>query len=118
VLHTRPSLATAYVGAGDDIEQVIVNVWQELLGIDRLGVHDNFFELGGNSLIGLKVVSRLKKELKIDLSIVALFECPTVSALAGSINRGTAKEPAGQEGRSRGERRRERRRIKASDALS
>jgi phthiocerol/phenolphthiocerol synthesis type-I polyketide synthase E len=111
-LHTRPLLTTAYVAASDEIEQVIVNVWQEILGIDQLGIHDNFFDLGGNSLIGLKVISRLKKELNIDIPIVALFEGPTVSALAKVISNGKTKDPAAHESRSRGERRRERVRLK------
>jgi phthiocerol/phenolphthiocerol synthesis type-I polyketide synthase E len=110
--HTRPSLATAYVAASNEIEQIIVNVWQEILGIDQLGIHDNFFDLGGNSLIGLKVISRLKKELKIDIPVIALFEGPTVSALAKVISKGRAEEHANPESRSRGERRRERIRFK------
>jgi phthiocerol/phenolphthiocerol synthesis type-I polyketide synthase E len=113
VLHARPSLATTYVAASDEIEQVIVNIWQEILGIDRLGIHDNFFDLGGNSLVGLKAISRLKKELSIDLPIIALFEGPTVSALAKVISKGKTEGSANQESRSRGERRRERLRLKA-----
>jgi phthiocerol/phenolphthiocerol synthesis type-I polyketide synthase E len=111
-LHSRPSLATTYVAASNEVEQVIVNVWQEILGIDQLGIHDNFFDLGGNSLIGLKLISRLKKELNIDIPVVALFEGPTVSALARIISRGKSEEPANEASRSRGERRRERMRLK------
>src|SRR5262249_10318192 len=59
--HARPSLTTAYVAPSTEVEQVVVNVWQDILGIDRLGIHDNFFDLGGNSLIGLRVISRLNK---------------------------------------------------------
>jgi hypothetical protein len=72
-------------------------------------VHDNFFELGGNSLIGLKVISGLKRELNIDIPIVALFEGPTVSALAKVIGRDRNEKPVFEEGRTRGERRREKR---------
>jgi phthiocerol/phenolphthiocerol synthesis type-I polyketide synthase E len=111
-LHARPSLTTAYVAAGDELEQVIVKVWQEVLGIDRLGIHDNFFDLGGNSLIGLKVISRLKNELDLDIPVMALFQGPTVSALAKVIGKGRAEEPADEESRTRGERRREKVRFK------
>ncbi|HKX32879.1 MAG TPA: SDR family NAD(P)-dependent oxidoreductase [Blastocatellia bacterium] len=113
-LHARPLLATDYVPAGSEIEQIIVNVWQEVLGIDRLGIHDNFFDLGGNSLIGLKVISRLKKELNLEIPVVALFEGPTVSALAKVISRGQAAEPAHAVSRNRGERRREKMQLKRS----
>jgi acyl transferase domain-containing protein/acyl carrier protein len=108
-LHPRPALGTAYAPPTDAVEQTIVAIWQDLLGIEQLGIHDNFFELGGNSLIGLKVISRLKRELSVDLPIVALFEGPTVSALAKVIGSDQNEKPIFEEGRSRGERRRERR---------
>jgi phthiocerol/phenolphthiocerol synthesis type-I polyketide synthase E len=107
-LHTRPSLTTAYVAASTEIEQVVVNVWQDILGIDQLGIHDNFFDLGGNSLIGLKVISRLKKELNMDIPVTALFEGPTVSALAKVIGKQNGEEFTYEESRRRGERRSER----------
>jgi acyl transferase domain-containing protein/acyl carrier protein len=108
-LHPRPSLGTAYAPPTDEIEQAIVRIWQDLLGIEELGIHDNFFELGGNSLIGLKVISRLKRELNVDIPIVALFEGPTVSALAKVIGRDQNEAPVFEESQTRGERRRERR---------
>jgi phthiocerol/phenolphthiocerol synthesis type-I polyketide synthase E len=106
--HTRPSLKTAYVAASNEVERVIVKVWQEALGIEQLGIHDNFFDLGGNSLIGLKVISRLKRELGIEIPVTALFEGPTVSTLANVIGQGKRAGTANEESRSRGERRRER----------
>jgi len=117
--HARPLLMTAYIPAGDEVERIIVTVWQEALGIDRLGVHDNFFDLGGNSLIGLRVISRLKKELNLDIPVIALFEGPTVSELAKVVSKGIAEGPPNNDGRSRGERRRERvrSRHKASDEI-
>jgi phthiocerol/phenolphthiocerol synthesis type-I polyketide synthase E len=87
-----------------------------LLGIDSLGIHDNFFELGGNSLIGLKVISRLKKEVGVNIPVVALFEGPTVSALAQVISRNRDEQPLYEESRNRGERRRARRLQKRGDA--
>jgi phthiocerol/phenolphthiocerol synthesis type-I polyketide synthase E len=115
-LHTRPSLTTVYVAASTEIEQVIVNVWQDILGIDQLGIHDNFFDLGGNSLIGLKIISRLKKELNMEIPITALFEGPTISALAKVISKGKVEKPAYEESRRRGERRSERIRHKQRTA--
>jgi phthiocerol/phenolphthiocerol synthesis type-I polyketide synthase E len=111
-LHSRPSLTTMYVAASTEIEHVVVNVWQDTLGIDQLGIHDNFFDLGGNSLIGLKVISRLKKELSMDIPITALFEGPTISALAKVISKERVEEPVYEESRRRGERRSERIRYK------
>jgi acyl transferase domain-containing protein len=108
-LHPRPAIAAAYAPPTDELEQAIITIWQDLLGIEQLGIHDNFFELGGNSLIGLKVISRLKRELNADITVVALFEGPTVSALAKVVGRDQNEKPVFEEGRSRGERRRERR---------
>ena len=108
-LHPRPVLSTVYAPPDSELEHTIVNVWQELLGIENLGIHDNFFDLGGNSLIGLKVIGRLKKELGITLSVVTLFEGPTVSALAKTISE-NGNQPTYEKSRSRGDRRRERRR--------
>jgi acyl transferase domain-containing protein/acyl carrier protein len=117
-LHVRPALGTAYAPPTDDLEQTIVKVWQDLLGIEQLGIHDNFFELGGNSLIGLKMISRLKRELNVDIPMVALFEGPTVSALARVIGRDQNDQPSFVESQSRGERRRERQQRKLSEASS
>jgi acyl transferase domain-containing protein len=109
-LYPRPALGTAYVPPKGEIEEQIVGIWQDLLGVERIGVHDNFFELGGNSLISLKVISQLKKDLNLDVPIVAIFEKPTVSALAGLISSGMSGESSYGESRSRGEKRREKRR--------
>lgn len=57
-------------------------MWSEELGVDRVGVHDNLFELGGDSLIGVQLVNRIRKEWDQDLSTVTLYEAPTVAAIA------------------------------------
>jgi acyl transferase domain-containing protein len=107
--HARPELGSAYIPPGTDMERTIAAVWQDLLGIERVGIHDNFFDLGGSSLIGLKVVARLKQELRIDIPVVALFEGPTVSRLAEVLLQRQADAPGYDEEVSRGERRRARR---------
>jgi phosphopantetheine binding protein len=74
-----------------------------------VGAHDNFFELGGNSLLGLKVISLLKRELGIDAPVVALFEGPTVRALSDLLSRKNVEPVTYDRSRSRGEERREKR---------
>jgi phthiocerol/phenolphthiocerol synthesis type-I polyketide synthase E len=115
-LHSRPDLGIDYVPPTNQLEQTVTHIWQELLGIDRLGIHDNFFDLGGNSLIGLKVVSRLKRELDVDIPIVTLFEGPTVSAFSKLISQNGSARPSYESSQSRGERRREKRLRKQSIA--
>jgi phthiocerol/phenolphthiocerol synthesis type-I polyketide synthase E len=107
-VHSRPALDTDYVPPCDEVEDKIASIWRELLGIDRVGRHDNFFELGGNSLIALKVASRLNKELGIKLPIVLLFEGPSVSALAKLIAGIQDEQMTFSESENRGLRRRQR----------
>jgi amino acid adenylation domain-containing protein len=83
--HPRPALATAYVQPQTDLERAVAGVWQEILGVEPVGLHDNFFELGGNSLAGLRLVQRLRERLGIGLSEVSLYEAPTVGTLARMI---------------------------------
>jgi acyl transferase domain-containing protein len=109
VTHQRPSLRTTYVEPEGQIEQTVARVWQQVLGIERVGAQDNFFELGGNSLLGLNVVSRLKKELGTDVPVVALFEGPTVWALSRLLSRKGSEQPTYDKSRARGAQRREKR---------
>ncbi len=105
--HPRPTLSNAYAPPENEIEALIIDVWQQLLGIDQLGIHDNFFDLGGNSLIALKVISRLKQALQMDIPVVSLFEGPTAHALAEMLSQQqNGQQPAYEASQSRGERRR------------
>ncbi len=74
-----------YVAPVGELEHAITTVWEELFGIQRVGTADNFFEMGGNSLLAIQLVSRLRKELKIELPLNTLFESPTVAGLAAAI---------------------------------
>jgi acyl transferase domain-containing protein/acyl carrier protein len=78
----RPNLRTAYVPPRDDVERKLTSIYQELLGGELIGVNDNFFDLGGNSLIGIQLISRLKQELAIEISINHLFQFPSIAELA------------------------------------
>ncbi|PPS41251.1 type I polyketide synthase [Chroococcidiopsis sp. TS-821] len=83
--HAR-SLPTTYIAPSNEIEQQIAALWQEQLGIERVGVNDNFFELGGHSLLAVRIVSRLRELYSVDLSLrVLLSEAPTVAGLASAI---------------------------------
>jgi NAD(P)-dependent dehydrogenase (short-subunit alcohol dehydrogenase family) len=110
-VHARPALAGAYVGPRDETERKIAKIWEEILGLEQVGIHDNFFDLGGNSLVGLKVISKVKAELHADLTPVSLFEGPTVAAMAKLAvppEAGpAAPPPALEDRRSRGALRRE-----------
>src|SRR5207244_8820364 len=85
-LHERPELATEHVAPRNDAEQIIANIWQELLGIQHIGVHDNFFELGGQSLLATQIVARVRTAFQGELPLRKFFESPTVAALAEAVS--------------------------------
>jgi poly-D-alanine transfer protein DltD len=75
----------AYVAPQTDIEQIIASVWQELLGVEKVGVNDNFFDLGGNSLLLTKTYSEFKKRLPNGIqsfSLIDLFNYSTIKSLS------------------------------------
>jgi thioesterase domain-containing protein/acyl carrier protein len=85
VTFARPRLTSAYVAPRDALERTLAELWQELLGIDEVGVHDSFFDLGGHSLIAVRLFARIRKLFSVDLPISALFTADTVEAGAALI---------------------------------
>ncbi|MES2732835.1 MAG: amino acid adenylation domain-containing protein [Bacteroidota bacterium] len=75
-----------YTAARSELEQQLVELWQEILGKDGIGVFDDFFELGGQSLKATKLVSQLYKRSGVNLDLASLFSHPTVAALAELIS--------------------------------
>ncbi|MFF2129515.1 amino acid adenylation domain-containing protein [Streptomyces olivochromogenes] len=67
------------------VEETIAGVWAEVLDTDAIGIHDDFFALGGNSILSVRAVSRLRQTLGVRLSPRALFDAPTVAALAARV---------------------------------
>ncbi|CBL45096.1 Non-ribosomal peptide synthetase modules and related proteins [gamma proteobacterium HdN1] len=74
-----------FVGARNDTEVALTEIWCEVLEIERAGVYDDFFELGGHSLVITKLASRIKDRLAIELPLRTLFEVPTIAGLAEII---------------------------------
>src|SRR5207244_11813469 len=81
VYYTRPALVKSSVAAGNHTEKRVARVFQDVLGIEKVGLQDNFFELGGNSLLALQVISELQREFDIHISPILLFEAPNVAML-------------------------------------
>ena len=87
--HPR-AISGNYVTPTNEIESKIAEIWQQLIGIEQVGIHDNFFELGGHSLLAIQTISRLRETFQVDLPLrTLLFEAPTVAELAEAI----AKQP-------------------------
>ncbi len=84
----------AFVAPRTPVEAVLAEIWQDLLGVERVGVHDNFFELGGHSLLAVLLMARIEKRLGRALPIAGLFATPSLESLAAALG-----EP-GRQGRS------------------
>ncbi|HEU4323396.1 MAG TPA: KR domain-containing protein, partial [Roseiflexaceae bacterium] len=80
--HPRPQLSTAFVAPRTDLERTIALTWQDVFGLEQIGIDDNFFELGGNSLIAIHTMGRLKKQLQVDVPTAMLYQRPTIRFLA------------------------------------
>jgi thioesterase domain-containing protein len=82
----RVSVQT-FVPARKPLERYLASLWQELLRRERVGIHDDFFELGGNSLVGAALINRLYEAVQEDVALSAIFEAPTIAAMADYLER-------------------------------
>jgi amino acid adenylation domain-containing protein len=71
-----------FIAPSDEVEQKLVNIWEELLGHSDIGIHDNFFELGGNSLLSVRLVSEIEKLFNYHLPLSAFFQINNISEIA------------------------------------
>ena len=83
----RPELGTAYAAPQTELENLLADLWQEILGLQGVGIDDNFFELGGDSLKGAVLINKLQALLGEYIYIVALFDAPTISDLAAYLDK-------------------------------
>jgi amino acid adenylation domain-containing protein len=74
-----------YVAPRTTVEELLCDIWAEILGVEQVGIEDNFFELGGHSLLATQVMSRIRQTLRIELPLRSLFEQPTVATLAATL---------------------------------
>jgi len=81
----RPDLNSAYLAPRNTVERTLVGYWEELLGVNRVGVEDSFFDLGGHSLIAVRLFARIKKAYQVELPISVLFEAPTIARCAALL---------------------------------
>lgn len=81
----RPDLDNDYVAPRNDVERTLTGFWQDLLGIDEVGVQDNFFDLGGHSLIAVRLFAMVKKAYRTEFPISILFEAPTIEQCAALV---------------------------------
>ncbi|MGB6563263.1 MAG: condensation domain-containing protein, partial [Candidatus Binataceae bacterium] len=90
---TRPELEKGFVAPRTPEEELVAEIWAQVLGLERVGIYDDFFELGGHSLLATQAVSRIREAFAVEIPLRRLFEVPTVGGLAASID---AARRAGQ----------------------
>jgi acyl carrier protein len=85
-----------HVPPRNEVERVITNIWQEVLGVERIGIHDNFFDLGGHSLLAVQIHLKITAALQCELSIIEMFKYPTVDSLATFLTQKVEQATYGQ----------------------
>lgn len=85
--YPRPQLSNPYQDPSTPREEILVDIWQEMLRMTPIGVGDNFFELGGDSLIAVQIMAKIRTAFNVDLPGSSLFETPTIAELAEAIER-------------------------------
>ncbi|MBE9019476.1 amino acid adenylation domain-containing protein, partial [Chroococcidiopsidales cyanobacterium LEGE 13417] len=93
---SRPDLADTFVAPRTPVEKSLVEIWAEVLRLERIGINDNFFDLGGHSLLVTQVVSRVRDAFEIELPLRDFFAAPTVADLAVKIAQKLAQETDGE----------------------
>jgi acyl transferase domain-containing protein/acyl carrier protein len=83
--YQRPQLNSEYMAATDDVQQTLVNTWQDFFGFQQVGIQDDFFELGGDSLKAILMTSLIEKKMHVKVSIATIFETLTIEELAKYI---------------------------------
>ena len=75
-----------YVPPSNDIEHQLVEIWQQVLELDKVGVQDDFFALGGHSILATKAHARMREQMSIELPLKVLFEVTRIAELAELIS--------------------------------
>jgi len=121
--HQRPAtLRTPFVAPSTELERSVARIWQEILGIEPVGLDDNFFDLGGDSLIATQAMAQLKRELGMEIPVVSLYEGVTIRfliELAHAAQKGddAAAQPSADSGETREERVSRRKRYQQQQRL-
>jgi acyl carrier protein len=79
---TKPQLSENYIAPRTPVEQLLVKIFAEVLGLKQVGIYDNFFELGGHSLLATQLVSRVRDTLRVELPLRSVFEAPTIAQIS------------------------------------
>jgi Phosphopantetheine attachment site/AMP-binding enzyme/AMP-binding enzyme C-terminal domain len=87
----KREIESPLVAPSNSLEEILAEIFADILGVAQVGVHDNFFELGGHSLLATRAVARIRKALNTDLTLRSFFEGASVAEIAATL---TARELA------------------------
>ncbi|AUT02002.1 thioester reductase [Nostoc sp. CENA543] len=100
----RPQLEQVYIAPQTDLQRQLASIWSDVLNIEPVGIDDNFFDLGATSTLIMQIAARLQQELGIELSVVKLFQYPTIAGLAKYLNAEQHSQPSYDRLQSRAQR--------------
>ncbi len=75
-----------FVAPRNPVEEILVNIWSEILGVEKISVDDNFFKIGGHSLLATRIISQIREVFAVELPLIKLFENPTIAGIAETIS--------------------------------
>ncbi|MBP5973106.1 amino acid adenylation domain-containing protein [Brasilonema sp. CT11] len=75
----------AFVPPQTPAEEVLIHIWEEILGLEHISIHDNFFELGGHSLLAMQLISHIQQRFDLELSVRQVFQNQTVAQLVNTM---------------------------------
>jgi amino acid adenylation domain-containing protein len=81
-----------YVAPSTPVESELAKIWQDVLNVDRIGVHDSFFDMGGNSIKAILLTARTRKALRVHISVESVFQTGTISGMAQVAERALGEQ--------------------------
>ncbi len=90
-----PLPAREYVAPRDELERRLCEIWEDALGVNRVGLRDSFFDLGGHSVVAVKLSNEVYRSFGVRLPLATLFECPTVETFARRLAKLAQRSPDG-----------------------
>ena len=87
-----PDVRASYITPRTAVEEILAGIWADVLGLECVGIDESFFEIGGHSLSAIRAISRVRRDLDVEIRLRSLFEAPTVAKLACLISNSSSTD--------------------------